>query len=203
MGWLSMRSLGGHATPRAYLDDQFTYQRDTHRLTVLRSALVGLRVYYAACERTDADGTRIVFAVVCLVAYNPRAQDGYIFGYKDMDETVGPYECECPAPILDLLTETDYPHALDWRARCRANIAKRKAIAAKPALRAGQTICFDTPIRFRDGRELSRLDVVSHPRTPRTVLLRDPETGSLYRIPGIKKRAYRLINRAVQPGSAS
>ena len=27
MGWLFMRSLGGHATPKAYLDDQFTYER--------------------------------------------------------------------------------------------------------------------------------------------------------------------------------
>ncbi|MBB3350084.1 hypothetical protein FHY02_004581, partial [Sphingomonas sp. BK069] len=30
MGWLSMplSSMGGHATPKAYLDDQFTYSRE-------------------------------------------------------------------------------------------------------------------------------------------------------------------------------
>ncbi len=33
MGWLFMRDMGGHATPRAYLDNQFTYSRDDHRLT--------------------------------------------------------------------------------------------------------------------------------------------------------------------------
>ena len=40
MGWLFMRDMGGYATPRSYLDNQFTYQRDTHRLTVLASAMV-------------------------------------------------------------------------------------------------------------------------------------------------------------------
>ena len=41
MGWLFMQSLGAFDTPRAYLDNQFTYQRDTHRLTVLASGMVG------------------------------------------------------------------------------------------------------------------------------------------------------------------
>ena len=52
MGWLFMRDMGGYATPRSYLDNQFTYQRDTHRLTVLASAMVG-STYYAACERRE------------------------------------------------------------------------------------------------------------------------------------------------------
>src|SRR3546814_10018533 len=83
MGWLSMCSLGGFDSPRAYLDDQFTYVREDHRLTVLKSTVVGKNVYYAACERVAvADGARIVFAVVCLVRYTPRARDGYIFAYK-------------------------------------------------------------------------------------------------------------------------
>src|SRR3546814_253106 len=75
MGWLSMCSLGGFDSPRAYLDDQFTYVREDHRLTVLKSTVVGKNVYYAACERVAvADGARIVFAVVCLVRYTPRAR---------------------------------------------------------------------------------------------------------------------------------
>src|SRR3546814_8480297 len=64
--------------------------REDHRLTVLKSTVVGKNVYYAACERVAvADGARIVFAVVCLVRYTPRARDGYIFAYKDMDEKIG------------------------------------------------------------------------------------------------------------------
>src|SRR3546814_12246736 len=55
--------------------------------------------------------------------WNPKSKSGEHFGYKDMDEYVGPYEDSCPRHILDLLTPTDREHALDWRARCRANLA--------------------------------------------------------------------------------
>ncbi len=83
MGWLYMQSLGGHAGPKQYLDAQFTYARPELTSKVLRSALAGMRVYYAAVEHIRLDtGKRDVFAVVCLVRYNPRDKEGYIFGYK-------------------------------------------------------------------------------------------------------------------------
>src|SRR5208282_5670890 len=83
MGWLYMQSLNGHTGPRQYLDAQFTYQHPTVTSRVLRSSLVKMRVYYAAVEHVLAPtGTREVWGAVCLVAYNPRDRDGYIFGYK-------------------------------------------------------------------------------------------------------------------------
>jgi hypothetical protein len=125
MGWLYMKSLKGHGGPTQYLDNQFTCEC---RSRVLRSALVNGRVYYAAVEHVRKDGgTREVFAVVCLVDFNPGDLEGYIFGYKDMVETMGPYESACPQPILDLLTPTDNAYANEWRARCRAAIAERAA----------------------------------------------------------------------------
>lgn len=182
MGWLYMQSLGGFAGPRQYLDDQYTYTRDTVRSTVLRSALVNMKTYYAAVEFIHPDRDREVFAVVCLVKYNPRDRVGYIFGYKDMDETVGPNEAECPPAILDLLTPTTGEYALAWRAKCRANAAKR---AARPRLRNGWTLVFADPLRFSDGAEYQRLKVDIDPRRPRAVRFR-PETGSgLYRISGL------------------
>ena len=127
MGWLYMKSLKGHAGPSHYLDDQLTYDRDDVRSRVLKSALVSKRVYYAAVEQIRPGREREVFAVVCLVDYNPHASDGYIFGYKDMTENMGPYESDCPEPILDLLTPTDSAYAAAWRERCRANAARRVA----------------------------------------------------------------------------
>jgi hypothetical protein len=42
-----------------------------------------MRVYYAAVEQVvAATDKREVWGAVCLVAYNPRDRDGYIFGYK-------------------------------------------------------------------------------------------------------------------------
>ncbi|MDY7524270.1 DUF6927 domain-containing protein [Sphingomonas sp. 10B4] len=196
MGWLTMQGLQGFASPRAYLDAQFTYSREDHQLAVLRSAVVGLRTYYAACERLDGEANRSVFAVVCLFSYNPAAKDGYSFGYKDMDETVGPCESDCPESILDLLTPTGYPHAIEWRARCRSRVALRQAQCARPTPRAGQTIIFDEPIRFSNGRTLDTLHVVANSHGRRGTLFRDPQTHDLCRISHVKRRAYRLINPA-------
>jgi hypothetical protein len=195
MGWLYMKSLKGHSGPRQYLDAQFTYERPDAISKMLRSALVGMRVYYAAVELVRiATGEREVWAAICLVRYNPRDPERYIFGYKDMEESMGPYECDCPAPILDLLTPTDREYALQWRARCRENIAARRAKAAKPGPRAGQMIVFDEPLCFADGRSFEQLEVIANPHSHRTVLFRAPGSGNLYRIPNIKSRTYRLVD---------
>lgn len=189
MGWLYLQSLRGYAGPRAYLDAQFTYSRPEQRGRVMRSALVAMRTYYAALEIVRANGEREVTALVCLVRYNPRDREGYVFGYKDMDESMGPYEAECPPAILDLLTPTDRAYAVEWRARCRANAARR---ATKPKLRAGQIAVFDEPIVFADGARYDRLKVVIDARHPRTVLFRPPGGGGLYRISRMATRSYRV-----------
>lgn len=201
MGWLFMRDLGRFATPRSYLDNQFTYARDDHRLTVLASSMVG-STYYAACERLEGSGERQVFAIVCLTKTSTGARDGCTFGYKDMTEDMGPCESECPASILDELTDSDSKYAKAWRARCRANIVQRKLQNAKPTPRPGQTIVFDEPMRFSDGRDRTRFEVVANPKG-RTPLFRDPETRSICRIPSFKKRSYRIINPAVTPARAA
>jgi hypothetical protein len=125
MGWLSMQSLGGHAGPREYLDHQFTHEDQELRSTVLRSSIVR-GVYYAAIEHVRPGGEREVWACVCLVRHNPKARDGYIFGYKDMEESMGPYSYDSPAAILDLLTPTDNENALGG-----PNAAKRRCSAAR------------------------------------------------------------------------
>ena len=196
MGWLYMQSLGGHSGPRQYLDAQFTFTRSELTSKVLRSALVSMRVYYAAIEHIRHEkNERIVFAAVCLVRYNPRDREGYIFGYKDMDETVGPNESNCPETILDLLTPTEYPYAQAWRTRCRENATARRALSSRPSPRRGQTVVFDQALSFSDGRSLDRFEVVANPGSHRTMLFRATDSGRLYRIANIKQRAYRLVGR--------
>ena len=201
MGWLFMRDLGGHSTPRAYLDNQFTYTRDDHRLTVLASSMVG-STYYAAAERIESSGDRQVFAVVCLTNTSTGARDGCTFGYKDLTEHMGPCESECPASILNELTDTNSEYAAAWRERCRANLVRRRLQNAKPTPKPGQTIVFDEPMRFSDGQERARFEVMPNPKG-RTPLFRDPETRSICRIPAFKKRSYRLINPTVTLASAT
>jgi hypothetical protein len=64
--------MGGHATPSAYLADQFTYSRSfddgtTQGLRVLESACVANRVWYAAAQKIENDVPGDVVAIVCLV----------------------------------------------------------------------------------------------------------------------------------------
>lgn len=84
---------------------------------VLKSAMVG-SVYYAAVENKDGK----VWAAVFLTCGRTK-HDGTAWGYKDMDKTMGPYECKCPASILALLSPTDNEQANEWREKCRQNIA--------------------------------------------------------------------------------
>ena len=196
MGWLFMRSLGGHATPKAYLDDQFTYAQEEHRSRVLVSGLVAMRTYYAAVEHiTVSTGAREVWALVCLVRYNSRDREGFIFGYKDMAESMGPYEDACPARVLDQLTATDSANALDWRSRCRERLARRDVINARPTPRPGDVVILAEPMLFRDGRRLSRFQAVRAPGRTRGMVFRSAE-GGLYRISGLKARDY-----IIEPGS--
>lgn len=133
MGWLYMQSLGIHAGPRDYLDAQFTFENAEGRSKVLRSKLLG-ETYYAAVEQQRNDGTeRAVFALVCITYYNPRDPEGFVFGYKDMTEAMGPCESDCPEDILDLLTPTNRPYAVAWRARCRKDANARRVAASKSA----------------------------------------------------------------------
>lgn len=132
MGWLYMQSFKGHANPQAYLDNQLTCDRPDERQKVLRSTIACDGNYYAAVERFDVStGERQVFAVVCLVYFNPHAGDGFIFGYKDQSECMGPYQVECPIDILDLLTPTASGWANAWRAKCRALAAAQAAAASR------------------------------------------------------------------------
>ena len=187
MGWLYMQHLSGHAGPREYLDDQYTSVSAGRRIKVLRSALVTMRTYYAAVEVLEDGKPRQVSAAVCLVRYNLRDKDGYVFGYKSMGEEWGPCEASCPAAVLDLLTPTENAHALDWRARCRAALAAR---AAKPKLKAGQVIVFEYPIAFTDGSSHRRMVVVVDHPSDRKVRFRPEGGGGRYRISGLNTLAY-------------
>jgi hypothetical protein len=190
MGWLYMQSLGGHSGPRQYLDAQFTYERPDQRVRVLRSSLVKMRTYYAAVEIVPTDGPREVIAVVCLVRYNPRDTEGYVFGYKSMDETMGPCEAECPVAILDLLTPTTGDYAFAWRERCRAATARRAAV---PKLRDGDLVVFTEPIRFTDGSEHRRMMMIVDKHQPRAMRLRPPDGGGLYRIGGLERLTFSVV----------
>ena len=202
MGWLYMYSLGGFASPKAYLEDQFTCTGDQKSSRILRSSLVGMRTWYAACEQIDGtSGAREVFAIVCLVSYNPRSKDGHVFGFKDMTEHMGPCEANCPAAILDLLTPTDHENAVEWRNRCRAALDQ----ARRAVLRDGDMIVFPHEIAFSDGQTSRRFCVTKRGR--RTVFHIPGPNGDLraqlYQIRNWKTAQWTVIPKIAQPSIAA
>ena len=72
---------------------------------------------------------------------------------KIVDESMGPFEDKAPASILDRLTPTDNDYANEWRAKCRANIAKKKAA---PKINTGSVFTVETPVEFVNGVSVSR-----------------------------------------------
>lgn len=192
MGWLYMSraSLGLHTSAKSYLDAQFTYEREqegggTKGLQVLASSCSQNRVYYAATQvMTNGVGGE-VFAIVCLVRWNPTDKEGLIFGYKAMEESMGPCEDGCPAAILNLLTQTQNEYALDWRGRCRARLARRQRPLAD-----GDRIKLEQALTFVDGHVADEFIVV---KRGRRLAFRDPVTHGLYRISRFKDRLWSIV----------
>jgi len=191
MGWLTMsrHHMGGHATAKAYLDAQFTYSREVdgvvRGLRLLASSCPQNRTYYAAAQVMEDGVGKEVFAIVCKVIWNPKSKTGEHFGYKDMDESTGPCEDSCPAHILDLLTPTDKEYALDWRRRCRANLAKRGR-----KIEDGDRIKLATALTFSDGHVGDEFIVV---KRGRRLSFRDPQTRLGYAISRFMERDWTVV----------
>lgn len=191
MGWLTMpfSSMGGHASAKAYLDDQFTYSREvdggTSGLKVLASSCPQNRTYYAAAQVVTNGVGGEVFAIVCKVLWNPNTKTGEQFGYKDMTESMGPCEDGCPQHILDFLTPTDKEHAIDWRRRCAESLKRRARKVTD-----GDRVRLTEPVTFSDGHVGQEFIVE---KRGRRLTLRDPERHSRYRISRFMERQWQIV----------
>lgn len=135
MGWTWMHRKPGQTTAQVMLAE---YAEGT----VFHASAVVDGVFYAAVETPTRPG--VIWALVVLTGRSPNA---YLnFGYKDMDETMGPNEARCPARVLDLLTPTDSTYAVEWRQECRDNIA-----ITPPRFQVGDVVELVRPLEFANG----------------------------------------------------
>lgn len=153
MGWTWTYGITGCEVSSQVLRS-YAFESDTVRSEVLAHSIQVVRgVAYLAVRCT------------------PKAKDGYTFGIKEMDESAGPCEQECPARILDLLSplpeapaEGRDPHeyARGWRQHCRENLSNKAK--TRKALKAGAIVTTPHPLRWdRQGFECSRFEVVAWP----------------------------------------
>lgn len=108
------------------------------RQEILASAHVaGIGGTFYAAVREKRSGE--VWALVVLTTGYPGAH----FGWKEVEESMGPANSECPAHILDLLSPTKNENALAWRERCRARLRHLEAVT--PGARVRFELEFLTP----------------------------------------------------------
>lgn len=99
-------------------------------------------VAYGAYRTQDGE-------VVALVVLTRWVRDDYYnYGWKDMDESMGPGEYDCPKRIFDLLTplppekadpSVEGNWAAQWRAGVQKNLDER---AARPKVKVGTRVRF-------------------------------------------------------------
>lgn len=132
MGWDFWRDPVGDMTREEWARQHWTMKRGDREQEVVDVERVGSTLYVALHVKDGYPGAPFTTALVVLTQGDPRRPG---FGYKQMDEVMGPVESECPARILDRLSPADrlgysgkcVEWAEQWRARCRANAATRRA----------------------------------------------------------------------------
>jgi hypothetical protein len=117
MGWLIM-PYKPRSIPEYFKKEmEYDHLNDerNRKLTCLGLAFVGRFTLYGVWETTSIGGKTEQFATVFLIRYY---RDGS-WGYKDMDETMGPCEAKCPKSLLrKLKTPAENDFARAWRKRC-------------------------------------------------------------------------------------
>ncbi len=154
MGWTEKEATyykkNGNIDVKKEVEALLTGGKDVSRVLAIRN--VG-SVYYVAVKSykeyvpgPDGKGTwedipeekRPVWCGVILTS----TRDRVWFGYKDMDETEGPGEDNCPESILTLLTPTDNEFAKAWRKRCWEHVEEKKRKRILNRLDIGSIITF-------------------------------------------------------------
>lgn len=150
MGWVSYYRAKGE-TDRTHFERELLSGPDYE---IAQCASIN-RVFYAAV-RTISTGE--VWALVVLMRWT---RGRFNFAYKDLDETMGPAEADAPAAVLDALTPTDHEYALEWRQRCRANLAHRAAARQRQReVTAGVVIQTAAALLFENGLQARLFECV-------------------------------------------
>lgn len=127
MGWTYSHSWNSSSAMRDELRAMLI--RNGH--TIVKDALVAYgRRYYAAVKANDSGDISIFVALI-----NGDKKDGdWAFGYKDMSESMGPCEVDCPLSVLDAADPVEKLYegdslewATEWRAKVRAFWATKRA----------------------------------------------------------------------------
>lgn len=168
MGWLFTRKQGMSVLD--FFKAEFEWDDAERGSLKIIDSHITLTEAYLACRVERPGQEPVVFAAICLIRHVPRAKNGCTFGYKDMEETMGPYVYGCPDRLLDLLTPTDDESAQEWREKCREKNRRRKA---RPRLVKGLVIRMSRELEFACFGSTDLFRVLQGGTSPRFIALRE------------------------------
>lgn len=172
MGWTGIHYgdyIASKKDKKAALDAEFGDD-------VVASAIVN-NVYYSAMRRYDGK----IFAMVTLIQVDN--SEYFNLHYKDMDESMCPCYYDCPKYIMNMLSDTEYDSAKEWRKRVEENRKKPKI-----TLKEGDIVRFAKPIEFTDGCIASIFNVVKYNGRFAFEI-----NGRLYKIRKYKEKKFEII----------
>ena len=121
-------------------------------LKVLKHSLKGNNLWLVIERNGKATvnfGSRIVFIMLYKLAYS---RSNGVWGYKDMDASMHPYENDCPIKFLDMVTEDcKTSHYPDFEKMIREVAAKKNAENAtkrKVNLEYGDQVFFNKDMKY-------------------------------------------------------
>jgi hypothetical protein len=192
MGWTFTNRPPGK-TDREFFSDRFGHPF-THSASINGAFYGVIEVPAEKEERLQPDDRGMVrLAVVILCKRERSPSDGYNFGWKEMDEFMGPNASECPPTLLKRLspfkpealikpppTEDGFEihapaqYAADWRERCR------QAAENRATLVVGDRFTLPYTLNFSDGVEEASFTLVE--KKGAKLRFRRPD-GRLVRLP--------------------
>lgn len=192
MGWTSYNAnyyKNGKVDRVAEIKSHF---EQNENYNVLKASSVGSTIYLAVERIVNEE--KVVFAAVYLTSINMK--DYYNFSYKDMDETVGPCQRECPESILKLLTPTDNEWANEWRNDCWENVRKKKEKKKDPNSLSNLPVGSVIEIKYwEDDIPYLELEKINYSRYKKPIWY-SSKTGYRYSAKTIEHQGYKVLSRA-------
>ncbi len=148
MGWLFLHECRTKADVRNHLLSDLNRSDERAERKVLVHRTVGNHLWIAfKCVPTDPEHKPLSFVILALLA-----KDNGCWGYKDMDENMGPCEVDCPESVIAAAGPTEHEWALKWRAKVasyHATRATRRAMLRDIAVGSTLVLRGCTPERFK------------------------------------------------------
>lgn len=127
-GWPSREDLIRHLTTSSSwkTDNGLTRETKTLHKTLRGNTLWSVR---SVTLSEDPEHPRLILCCDLLSTGGSKTDrwgNAPQWGYKDMDETVGPCEVTCPLKYLELVPCPEHGYARDWRERVKQHHERRR-----------------------------------------------------------------------------